>query len=572
MNSQSFTEALSAAFVWTWKTSAHGAVLIALTLLVQLAFKRALTPRWRYALGLLVVVRLALPFTPSSSLSIFNLAAFRHREGPVRLGPAKIQPPEQKTIFTLQPTPIAPLTQPATKKPLLPILPTTWLAGCIALLALALRQHLNLARQLRGLKPVDEPKIRSALDECKTALHVRRKINVLATDALDTPALFGICRPRLLVPTEMLERLDERELRLVFLHELTHLKRGDILLNWTTILLRSVHWFNPLVWLAFKKLRADQELACDAAVMSLLGEPERRLYGDILIKLAGEFPATPVYPGLVPFITKQKLIKRRITMIARYKPASKTTLALSLIMIGALGIATFTRASDEATTPASTHNQLDNVDESIKKTESQLVRQAWNLPVDVVDAQSASKLDKENLQYMQSEYVDAQKKYMHDSRLYDELNKLSPDDFREALPTATPDTTLNGLLARRSDTGRKLATLRSELGDQHPEVLKAKTAVENLRERMDSRLHDIMKGLEVKVSSLKATMENDQIGFDRTHNQVAETATRYDDYYLDKQTVAAKSGQLKRTRDSYQTDRDRMEIDAKMRSGENIGR
>lgn len=461
MNSQSFTEVLSAAFVWTWKTSAHGAVLIALMWLVQLAFKRALAPRWRYALGLVVVVRLVLPFTPSSSLSIFNLAAFQHREIRVRLSPAKIQPPAQKLLFTPQPTPAATPTQPVAKKPLLLILPTTWLTGCIALIALALRQHLNLARQLRGLKPVDEPKIRSVLGECKNALRIRRKINVLATDALDTPALFGIFRPRLLVPTEMLEQLDERELRLVFLHELTHLKRGDVLVNWAVILLRSVHWFNPLVWLAFKKLRADQELACDAAVMSLLGEPERRLYGDTLIKLAAEFPAAPVCPGFVPFITKQKLIKKRITMIARYKPASKVAPALYLIMIAALGIATFTRASDQPTMPATTHHNNDNN----------------NAPPETAPKTDAKRTEATNQVGIAHKHQldNARTKYMRDSRRHEELNKFSPDDFREA-------------------------------------------------------------------------------------------------YDLDKQGVAAKLDQPKRTRDTHQTDVDRMEIDAKMRSGENIGR
>jgi bla regulator protein BlaR1 len=343
MNSQSFTDALSAAFVWIWKTSAYGVVLIAMVWLVQLAFKRSLAPRWGYVLGLLVVVRLALPFTPSSPLSIFNLAALRHGEIPT----------PQSTSTTIQ-------TQPVTNKSLLPNLPTIWLTGCIALLAIALRQQMKLARQLRDLKPVDEPRIRSILDECKNILRVRRKIDVFATDALHTPALFGIFRPRLLVPIEMLDRLDEGELRLVFLHELTHLKRGDVLVNWAVILLRSVHWFNPLVWIAFKKLRADQELACDAAVMSRLGGPERRLYGDTLIKLVAEFPVAPACPGLVPFITKQKLMKRRITMIAIYKPASKTALALSLTTIVALGIATFTRASDQPTTNAAIRENIDN--------------------------------------------------------------------------------------------------------------------------------------------------------------------------------------------------------------------
>jgi len=57
-------------------------------------------------------------------------------------------------------------------------------------------------------------------------------------------------------------------LRYVFLHELGHLKRGDILVNWLMALPLVLHWFNPLVWYAIQRIRVDGESACDALALS----------------------------------------------------------------------------------------------------------------------------------------------------------------------------------------------------------------------------------------------------------------------------------------------------------------
>jgi beta-lactamase regulating signal transducer with metallopeptidase domain len=66
-----------------------------------------------------------------------------------------------------------------------------------------------------------------------------------------------------------LRSFSTEELRFVFLHELAHVRRRDILMSWLMALLQVVHWFNPLVWFAFSRWRADRELACDALKRSV---------------------------------------------------------------------------------------------------------------------------------------------------------------------------------------------------------------------------------------------------------------------------------------------------------------
>ena len=192
-----------------------------------------------------------------------------------------------------------------------------------------------------------ELRVLELLESCRAMLGVRRRVIVLAATGLNTPAIFGIAKPRLLVPAGMLQNLDDRELRHVFLHELIHLQRGDLLVNWAMIIIRALHWFNPAVWFAFRRLRAEQELACDAAVMARLAADERRHYGRTLLKLLDDFSPGTLCPGLVPFITTKQLIKRRITMISNFKPAGRLAAALSVVLLLALGSLTFTRAAEE---------------------------------------------------------------------------------------------------------------------------------------------------------------------------------------------------------------------------------
>src|SRR5262245_23552283 len=82
MTPTDFNHALESAFFMTLQTSLYATVLIALVFAVQFCFRKVLAPRWRYALSLLVLLRLALPVVPQSSLSLFNL--FQHATRPDR--------------------------------------------------------------------------------------------------------------------------------------------------------------------------------------------------------------------------------------------------------------------------------------------------------------------------------------------------------------------------------------------------------------------------------------------------------------------------------------------------------
>jgi beta-lactamase regulating signal transducer with metallopeptidase domain/uncharacterized protein involved in exopolysaccharide biosynthesis len=358
---------VQSAFAWICHTSLSAAVLIAFVLAIQFAFGKYLSPRWRYALGLLVLLRFLLPFAPASSFSVFNLASHSAQPAPVPAAPEYISTqlpslplpavssaPAVPELFSPKPAiiPIASVTHAAISTPparitIRGLAPWIWLAGFVALLLTVAGQYHLFVRKLGRWELVAEPRVLELLQGCRTTLGLRRPVILLAATGLDTPALFGLLRPRLLIPADMLRRLDDRELRHILLHELTHLQRGDLLVNWALILVRAAHWFNPLVWLAFRRLRADQELACDAAVIARLAHDERRSYGHTLLKLLDQFSSHGLCPGLVPFITNKQIIKRRIVMISNFQPAGRFAACAALALLLTLGVFTFTRAAEQ---------------------------------------------------------------------------------------------------------------------------------------------------------------------------------------------------------------------------------
>jgi len=99
----------------------------------------------------------------------------------------------------------------------------------------------------------------------------------------------GLLRPRLLLPIELRPRLSDEELRFVFLHELAHLKRHDIAIDWCLAILQTLHWFNPLIALAFARARGQRELARDAMVLAATAPTQQNSYGQTIVKLVESF-------------------------------------------------------------------------------------------------------------------------------------------------------------------------------------------------------------------------------------------------------------------------------------------
>jgi bla regulator protein BlaR1 len=334
---------------WVWEASWQAALIAAVVFLAQWLLRTRLSAGWRHALWFLVVARLVMPVLPQSPASVYNFA------------PRVDWAPEiSEQTAVAKPIPVAvevsvvegsPVTSPVAKlqwSQLISILSAIWAAGAIVLglrLVFGTQIFMRRARRLSCAAP---PTLRRLLEEAVEMSGTRRPL-LMETAAVITPTLAGISSPRILLPQGIAERLSESELRHVLLHELAHVKRRDVAVNWLVNALLAVHWFNPVLWLAFRQMRADREIACDELALRAMRGDERKAYGETLIKVSDGIPAAGAWMGMVGIFESRDQLEKRIRAIVTGRNVPRHATMLAIAMIGIVAVAALTGAERDKT-------------------------------------------------------------------------------------------------------------------------------------------------------------------------------------------------------------------------------
>lgn len=206
-----------------------------------------------------------------------------------------------------------------------------WLFGVIIALAANLTGYARFSKYLkRANKPAtdEQNRILTAL------LNRRYNVRLIRNRFVTTPLLIGILRPCIIIPDI---HFNEKQLKYVLLHEISHLKRFDIRVKWLTMIATSIHWFNPLMYFIKKEINYSCELACDEAVIKNLNPAEKQDYGDTLISVVSEHK----YPAGVLQATmseEKETLKERLVAIMKYNKKSKSIILLSIVLLAAVVI------------------------------------------------------------------------------------------------------------------------------------------------------------------------------------------------------------------------------------------
>ncbi|MBI4663410.1 MAG: PD40 domain-containing protein, partial [Verrucomicrobia bacterium] len=354
--------------------------LIALILLIQGLLRDKLAPRWRYALWLLVVVRLALPVWPGSVVSVFNFAKLEATKsapverpaptvGPsqslnptetVASAPGNLRRPRWLTEATDEETELRLQIAGSTRTLKAPEV-IYWLAFAVwapvsaFLLLRWLWQNGRFLRRIHAGRKVGQSEVLQIFEECRASSGVRRKIELLSIEEITSPALYGVFRLRLLLPMNFLQNFQREELRHIFLHELAHVKRWDTAVNGIVAVLQMLHWFNPLVRLAFRRMALDRELACDEMALNRLKQGENQAYGATIIKLLENAPQRLPSFTAVGILEDYRQLLKRMEGISRFGQApGKHFLAVSLLAMTALVALTDAQTRTRTEKPAPT--------------------------------------------------------------------------------------------------------------------------------------------------------------------------------------------------------------------------
>jgi len=334
-------------FEWFLQSTWQASVIAAMILVAQFFLRKRLSPAWRYGLWMLLVARLLIPVPPSSAISIFNFVkwplnsslAVASESLPVEPSRTLIQAAPQPPSSQIA-TPMAPksevniVTETRVSKPL-PQLPeamvsgasiqlwnwehiaiSVWLLGVVVLLARFFWGDICFRRRLAHHLPLSNVSVLKLMEQCADSVGVSRHPTLIETDEVDSPAVYGLWRKSLLLPDGLCEQLSESELRHILLHELAHIKRRDPEMNWLLAILQILHWFNPMLWYAFLRMRSDRELATDDLALAHTEPSDRSMYGETILKLLDRITQRPTLPSLIGIAESKEQIKERICAIA----------------------------------------------------------------------------------------------------------------------------------------------------------------------------------------------------------------------------------------------------------------
>jgi beta-lactamase regulating signal transducer with metallopeptidase domain/WD40 repeat protein len=261
---------------------------------------------FRYALLMLIPVKLLLP--PSLS---FPTGWAYWLQTPIPH--TQSQPPRVAVINgVVQANRTEPAAAPALSRDAVILL--VWVAGVGVLAALILGRYRKVAR-LKGTPASAE--WQRELDACRARMGVRRSLRLETSSTCASPAVCGLFRPVILIPTALAEKLTPQQLRHVLLHELAHVRRGDLRVNHLQVILQVLHWFNPFLWWANAVIRRVREEAVDDLVMARLGA-EAPSYPATLVSVARMAFARPALGlGFIGVMESKAALKRRLTRLVR---------------------------------------------------------------------------------------------------------------------------------------------------------------------------------------------------------------------------------------------------------------
>jgi YD repeat-containing protein len=165
-----------------------------------------------------------------------------------------------------------------------PWLALVWLVGMAVMLTRAGSLVVEAEKLRRKSRPLENEAVLKLIEEARRKLGLMRRIQVVVTEQLTSPAVMGVIAPVLILPLAMVTALPPGQLQLILLHELAHIRRGDYLVNLCQLLTEALLFFNPAVWWISRQIRQEREACCDAMAIALAGE--RLQYAQALAQVA----------------------------------------------------------------------------------------------------------------------------------------------------------------------------------------------------------------------------------------------------------------------------------------------
>ncbi|UCG46606.1 MAG: M56 family metallopeptidase, partial [Phycisphaerales bacterium] len=341
----------------------QSAVLILILLLVDVFLRKRVRAVFRYWIWVLVLLKLVLPTSLSSPFSVGSFfgerlarvemsrpgaEATRESGRAVESGAATLPfldtseirdygyVPARAAASEVEPILTEAAVSPETGTVRLSwqaLVFSLWLVVVVAMGLLLVQRAVFVRGLVRQARDADVG-MKDALERCRVAMGVKRRVGLKVSVNATSPAVCGLLRPVILMPHNLGRGLGAGQLRPVFFHELAHIRRGDLWVNLAQTVLQVVYFYNPLLWVANSMIRRVREEAVDEAVLVAMGERAGQ-YPEALVRvarLAFERPALSL--RLIGVVESKSALSGRIKhILGRPIPKSAKLGILGLLVI-----------------------------------------------------------------------------------------------------------------------------------------------------------------------------------------------------------------------------------------------
>lgn len=297
-------------------------------------FLRRAPKRYSYLLWALAGFRLIFPFSFSSALSLFNLPIFTGRGIGISHVPSftggelsQIKAHLSQSSVS-QAVPLLTQANPSGSmdpwQPILAAASLLWITGALLLLLYTMISWLRTRKLVQNA--------------------VLYRDNIYECDAIPSPFVMGIFKPRIYIPFHM----PENSQAMILIHEECHIRRKDHLVRFFAWLLVCIYWFHPLVWAAWRTMTKDMEMSCDEWVLRILGEDKKTDYSSTLL----EFAAKETLPAGNILGFGKNNIKNRIQNILRFHRTGPYTIGLLTLLVVSAAAILCTNRRETASLPS----------------------------------------------------------------------------------------------------------------------------------------------------------------------------------------------------------------------------
>lgn len=346
------------AFVKLLNMSAASGILIAAVIALRFLLRKV-PKKYICILWALVALRLICPVAISSNLSVFNhVGTYHPDDGQIAYIQynGKTEKPMGEIPFmgnTIS-SPDGPTVVYHTPNFYLPTAMLIWAVGLAAMLLYAAISYFRICR--------------------RTQESVRFRRNIYLCDRIPTPFILGMFNPRIFLPSD----LSQEQIHSVVAHERAHIARWDHWWKPLGFLLLSIHWFNPLVWIAYGLLCRDIELACDERVIQNMTASQKQAYSEVLLSCSLPRKFITACPVAFAEVGVKERVKRVLTF---RKPTVWVMIAATVVCV--LAAVCFLTNPVKSEPPTMTVSQMSITAENVTNTGMTLTYHPENAFLDV---------------------------------------------------------------------------------------------------------------------------------------------------------------------------------------------